>query len=61
MFHLSRTLGREYVQQKFHVKSDDLDKMKDDLTTLGVIAWRINLLAPFPVDGSRIRFNKNLI
>ena len=47
MFHLSRFLGREYVQQKFRVKPQDLDRMKDDATLLSVAAWRINPLVPF--------------
>jgi len=47
MFHLSRVLGRAYVQQKTHVKSEDLDKMKNDASFLGVIAWRTNPLIPF--------------
>lgn len=47
MFHLSRFLGREYVQQKFWVRPEDLDKMKDDASLLSVAAWRINPLVPF--------------
>lgn len=47
MFTLSRMLGREYVQQKFRVKSQELDRMKDDSSFLGVFAWRINPLIPF--------------
>ncbi len=47
MFHLSRILGREYVQQRFRVKSRELDQMKDDSSLLGLIAWRINPLIPF--------------
>jgi len=47
MFHLSRILGREYVQQRFRVKSQELDQMKDDSSLLGLIAWRINPLIPF--------------
>ena len=47
MFYLSRTLGREYVQQRLGVKSEELDKMKDDSSFLGVSAWRINPLVPF--------------
>jgi len=47
MFHLSRVLGREYVQQKLHVKSREFDQMKDDSSFLGLIAWRINPLIPF--------------
>ena len=47
MFHLSRLLGREFVQKKFKVESKDLDKMKDDASLLSVIAWRINPLIPF--------------
>lgn len=47
MFTLSRILGREYVQQKFRVKSQELDRMKDDSSFLGVFAWRINPMVPF--------------
>lgn len=47
MFHLSRSLGREYVQQKFRVQSKELDQMKDDYSLLGLAAWRINPLIPF--------------
>jgi len=47
MFHLSRILGREYVQQKFRVRSQELDRMKDNSSFLGVFAWRINPLVPF--------------
>jgi len=47
MFHLSRILGREYVQQKFGCKEAKLDQMKGDASLLGMIAWRINPLIPF--------------
>jgi len=47
MFHVSRSLGQEYVQRKLGVGPNQLNKMKDDSSFLGVIAWRINLLAPF--------------
>lgn len=47
MFHLSRILGREYIQQKFRVKSQALDQMKDDSSFLGLVALRINPLIPF--------------
>lgn len=47
MFHLSRILGREYVQKKFRVKSRELDQMKDNSSFLGLIALRINPLIPF--------------
>ena len=47
MFHLSRVLGREYVQQRLGVKPEKLDQMKDVSSVLGVIAWRINPLIPF--------------
>lgn len=47
MFHLSRILGREYVQQRFGVQSGDLEKMKDNSSFLGVLALRINPLIPF--------------
>ncbi|MCK5260241.1 MAG: TVP38/TMEM64 family protein [Candidatus Omnitrophica bacterium] len=47
MFYLSRILGREYVQQRLGAQSKKLEKMKDDSSFLGVLAWRINPLAPF--------------
>jgi len=47
MFHLSRILGREYVQQRLRVKSKELDQMQDDSSFLGLIAWRVNPLIPF--------------
>ena len=47
MFHLSRALGRDFVQQKMHIGNTDLDKMSDDSSLLNVVAWRINPLIPF--------------
>jgi len=47
MFSLSRTLGQEYVQERFKVSSGDLERMKEDASLLGVAAWRINPLVPF--------------
>lgn len=47
MFYLSRILGRAYVQQRFSLKSGELEKMKGDSSFLGVTAWRINPLVPF--------------
>ena len=47
MFHLSRVLGRDYVQQKLGYAPKKFDQMKDDVSVLGVIAWRINPLIPF--------------
>lgn len=47
MFYLSRTLGREYVRQKCRVKNEELDKIKEDTSLLGIVAWRINPLVPF--------------
>ena len=47
MFHLSRLLGRGYVQQRLGARPEELDKMKNDSSFLGVIAWRINPLIPF--------------
>lgn len=47
MFYLSRTLGREYVRQRFRVKQEALDKIKEDTSLLGIAAWRINPLVPF--------------
>ena len=66
MFHLSRILGREYVQQRFRVKSQELDQMKDDSSLLGLIAWRINPLIPFRLMDlgfglTRVSFQKYFI
>jgi len=47
MFHLSRILGRDYVQQRLGKKGEKLDQMKDDTSILGCLAWRINPLVPF--------------
>ena len=47
MFQLSRVLGREYVQQRLGARSGELDKMKNDTSFLGAVAWRINPLIPF--------------
>ncbi len=47
MFRLSRVLGRDYVQQKLGGKPGELDKIKDNVSFLGAIAWRINPLVPF--------------
>ena len=47
MFHLSRVLGREYVQQRLRVKSKELDQVKEDSSYLGLVALRLNPLIPF--------------
>jgi len=66
MFYLSRALGREYVQQKFRIKSQKLDQMKDDSSMLEVCAWRSNPLIPFRLMDlgyglTRISFRKYFI
>lgn len=66
MFHLSRILGREYVQQRLGYKDKKLDQMKADVSLLGVIAWRSNPLIPFRLMDlgyglSRISFRKYFI
>lgn len=47
MFHLSRSLGREYVVEKFKGKAREIDQMGRDHSALGMMAWRINPLIPF--------------
>lgn len=47
MFHLSQSLGRDYVRQKLGVHSGKLEQMKDRSSVLGILAWRINPLIPF--------------
>lgn len=46
MFHLSRFLGREYVEQRMKIKADKLDKVAQDHSILGVLAWKINPFIP---------------
>jgi uncharacterized membrane protein YdjX (TVP38/TMEM64 family) len=47
MFHLSRSLGREFVQQKWGMKAGEIDKIRKDTSFLGAVAWRLNPLLPF--------------
>jgi len=46
MFHLSRFLGREYVEQRMKVKADKLDQVVQGHSILGVLAWKINPFIP---------------
>lgn len=47
LFYLSRNLGREFVEQKFKLKSQQLDRVKEDSTYFGIFTLRINPLIPF--------------
>jgi len=47
LFYLSRSLGREYVVQKFKLKTRDIDKMGDDTSFIGAFSLRFNPLIPF--------------
>jgi len=49
MFTLSRILGREYVEQKFKLKSDQAAKARKKTSVLEIFAWRINPLVPFRI------------
>ncbi len=63
LFHLSRRLGREFVQQKFHLKEKDLQYSKQHGGFWRVFVLRINPLVPFRFMDigfglSRIEFSK---
>ncbi len=47
LFHLSRLLGREFVQQRFKVRSKDIDHVKKDTSFWWILALKINPLFPF--------------
>lgn len=47
LFTISRKLGRGFVEQRFKVKREDIDKMKKDSGFWGILAIRINPLVPF--------------
>lgn len=47
LFHLSRKLGRGFVEQKFRLRSSQLDEMKKQSGVLGLLALRVNPLVPF--------------
>jgi len=49
MFQLSRKLGRDYVEQKFRVKSRDIDKASKGMGFIGVLAIRLNPMIPFRI------------
>lgn len=46
MFHLSRFLGREYVERRTKINPEKLDQVGKDRSILGVVAWKINPLIP---------------
>jgi uncharacterized membrane protein YdjX (TVP38/TMEM64 family) len=47
LFYLSRFFGRGFVQQKFRLKSKQLDNVKNESGISGIVALRINPLVPF--------------
>ena len=46
-FQTSRVLGRDFVVQKFKLKSKDVDPIQGDVRTISVVALRLNPLIPF--------------
>ena len=46
MFSLSRNMGQEYIQQKFHIPSEKLEKVKNRERLFSVFALKINILFP---------------
>ncbi len=44
MFHLSRSLGREFVESRLKLKKGRMDAVERSRSWLGVFAWRINPL-----------------
>jgi len=51
IFFISRILGRDFVEHKFKLKPEQIDKIKVDSGPLWVFALRINPLVPFrPMD-----------
>ncbi|MBP9853382.1 MAG: VTT domain-containing protein [Candidatus Omnitrophica bacterium] len=46
MFHLSRFFGREYVENRLRIKSNKLDQVAQDHSTLAIVAWKINPFIP---------------
>jgi len=47
LFQLSRKMGREYIESKFHLKPAQMDTIQDDTSFVGTFAIRINPLIPF--------------
>jgi len=47
LFHLSRKMGRGFVEEKFKIKKKALDSMQQRSSFLGIIVLRINPLVPF--------------
>lgn len=63
LFHLSRRLGQEFIQQKFHLQKKDLQYTKERGGFWRVFILRINPLVPFRLMDigfglSRIEFKK---
>lgn len=46
-FHLSRKFGRGFIQERFKLKTRDLDKVKGHSGYLGIFSLRINPLIPY--------------
>ena len=49
LFNLSRKLGREYVQQRFKLKSKDIEDIKKDSGLFMLFTLRINPIVPYRV------------
>ena len=47
LFHISRNLGREFIEQKFRLKERDLKYSKSNAGFWGALVLRINPLVPF--------------
>ncbi len=66
LFFLSRNLGQEFVQEKFKIKTGNIDKVKKESSALSVLALRLNPLVPFRFLDlgyglSRVSFRKYFI
>ena len=66
LFSLSRRLGRKFIEQKFKLKSKQLDNTSQASGFLGILALRINPIIPFRIQDlgaglSSASFNKYLI
>lgn len=47
LFQFSRRFGREYVEQRFHLKGKDMERVTQGTGILGAVTARINPLIPF--------------
>jgi uncharacterized membrane protein YdjX (TVP38/TMEM64 family) len=49
LFHLSRKLGQEYIQERFKLNKKRIEEAKKSSSLLGIFALRLNPLVPFRV------------